>query len=128
MRHTLADPSVDDSVAQTRQAYRNVLARRGLVDFSQGEIDRALAMLRSEGHSHISPEDISFQASVVRLQSRKDLSPGAIEDALRELITAEYECDQAEWERDCHMSGVRDHAHFKLFSGTPRPMPMPRPD
>jgi len=109
----LTDPSGDALVVQARQAYRRVLARHGLLIFKPEEVARARAMMESQGDSRISPDDIRFQASVIRLRSR-NLSREAVEEAVRELIEAECECDQARWERDCHRAALMEHLHFKL--------------
>lgn len=102
MKRAAPDLTPDGSVAEARKAYRDVLARHGLVNFSREEIDAALSALRSQHGVRVASGDIRFQAAMARLKSRKDLSAQAVEDALDELVTAECECDQAEWERDCH--------------------------
>jgi len=114
MNRRPSDPSVDAMVVQARQAYQKVLAQRGLLNFTRDEIARARASLRSEGLTRIDPDDVHFQAAVMRLRSRKDMSPQAVDAALHELLDAEYECDQSRWERDCHRAAMIEHAHFKL--------------
>jgi hypothetical protein len=77
-------------------------------------LNRARASLRSEGLIRIDPEDIRFQAAVMRLRSRGDMSAQAVDAAVHELLDAEYECDQSRWERDCHHAAMIEHSHFKL--------------
>ncbi|RPI59249.1 MAG: hypothetical protein EHM48_09170, partial [Planctomycetaceae bacterium] len=101
MTHLATEPSRDD-VAQARLAYQKLLVRWGLDDFSQNELNDAQGTLLSGGHPQASVEDILFQAAVARLEKRRDIKPATVENAFRELLEAEYECDQAEWERDCH--------------------------
>jgi hypothetical protein len=108
-----SEHDLDALVVQARQAYRRVLARHGLLIFKPKEVARARAMMESQGDSRINPDDIRFQASVIRLRSR-NLSREAVEDAVRELIEAECECDQARWERDCHRAALMEHLRFKL--------------
>ena len=114
MKYRLSDPSVDALVVQARQSYQRILAQWGLLNFTRGEMARARASLRSAGHTRISPEDICYQAAVIRLHSRDDMSAQAVDAALHELLDAEYECDQARWERDCHRAAMIEHSHFKL--------------
>jgi hypothetical protein len=114
MKNTLSVPSPDGSVTAADMAYRDVLARNALVNFSRQEIELALAALQSLGCDGIGSRDIRFQAAVKRLQSRKDLSSEAVEDILQQLINAEYDLDQAEWERDCHRRASLSHSTFRL--------------
>jgi hypothetical protein len=111
MKHKPSDPSVDALVVEARQAYRKVLARHGLLTFTPYEVARARAVMESRGDLRIAPDDIRFQASIARLRSR-NLSCQAVDDAVKELIDAERECDQAMWERDCHRASLMVHLHF----------------
>ena len=120
MKYKLTDPSVDALVVQARQAYRKVLARHGLLIFEPKEVARARAMMDSQGDSRINPDDIRFQASVSRLQSQ-NLSRKAVDNAVRELLEAECDCDQARWERDCHRAVLMEHMHFKLPTAAKKP-------
>ena len=70
--------------------------------------------LRCGGQIRISPEDICYQAAVTQLHSRDGMSARAAEAALHEPLDAEYECDQARWERDCPRAAMMEHSHFKL--------------
>ncbi len=104
---TRIDPA-DALVIETRQAYRKVLSRHGLLDFTAPEVAQARAALKVPGNARTTRDDLRFQASVVRLKSR-NLSRKAVKDAVRELILAEIDCDQARWERDCHRAALQDH-------------------
>ena len=108
------DQFIDGSVAQARQAYRKVLSKQGLLKLTSKEVDVARSALRSRGQAHIAAEDIRFQAAITRLQSRKDMAPESQEQALREILAAEYDCDQSTWERDCHRAAMVEHLHCKL--------------
>ncbi|MCJ7544170.1 MAG: hypothetical protein MUP47_06330 [Phycisphaerae bacterium] len=114
MKRRLSAPSVDALVVQAQQSYQRILAQWGLLDFTRDEMARARASLRSAGQTRIDPEDICYQAAVTRLHSRDDMSAQAVAAALHELLDAEYECDQARWERDCHRVAMMEHSHFKL--------------
>jgi hypothetical protein len=113
MKYELADPSVDALVVQTQQTYQKVLVQWGLLDFTRNEMARARISLRSGGQTRIHLADARFQAAVTRLRSRKDISSQTVDAALRELMDAEYDCDQALWERDCHRVVMMKHLHFK---------------
>ena len=113
MKYELADPSVDALVVQTQQTYQKVLVQWDMLNFTRNEMARARASLRSGGQTRIQLADVRFQAAVARLRSRKDVSSQAVDAALRELIDAEYDCDQARWERDCHRTLMMKHLHFK---------------
>jgi len=119
MKEMLLDSSTDGPVTEARKAYRNVLARHGLLNFSQPEVDTALAALQSQGTGRIGAGDIRFQAAVTRLKSRKGTSPQVVEGVLQELLDAEYDCDQAEWERDCHRWACLTHLNFRMPRFTP---------
>jgi hypothetical protein len=110
------DVSPGESVVQARQAYRGILARRGLADLSPAEVDSARSVLKIEGSTDIESDDLAFQAAMARLQSRKNLPPKAMEELFQELIVAEYECDQAEWERDCWRAADMEHSIHKALS------------
>lgn len=112
MKPIVHEPTRNDQVSQTRQAWREVLDRWGLQDFSKKELDKARAKLRPAERSH--PEDVEFQAAIDRLESRRDLSSKTIEHAIKEILEAEYECDQAQWERDCHHAAVILHSQVKI--------------
>jgi hypothetical protein len=116
MKNVLAESSSssETSVAAADMAYRDVLARNALVSFSRQEIELALASLKSLGCDGVGSRDIRFQAAVRRLQSRKDLSSEAIDDILNQLMQAEYDLDQAEWERDCHRRTSLSHSTFRM--------------
>ena len=114
MKHILSESSSGGSVASASKAYRNVLAQHGLVDFSRQEIKGAMARLQSQGCGHIASGDIHFQAAITRLKSRKDLSSQTVERILDQLVNAEYDLDQAEWERDCHRRVSLSHSTFRL--------------
>ena len=108
-----SDPSMDALVVEARQAYRKVLARHGLLTFTAVEVEQARAVMESQGQSRMDPDDLRFQASVSRLGTR-NLSREALDVAVKELIEAEHECDQARWERDCHRATMLDHQHFRM--------------
>jgi hypothetical protein len=110
MKHTLSESFSEGSVAAADKAYDNVLARHSLLDFSRQEVEGAKAALQSQGCDGIESRDIQFQASITRLKARKDLSPQTLEEVFHELLNAEYECDQAEWERDCHRRAFLSHS------------------
>ena len=114
MKHTLSELSSEGSVISAGKAYRNVLARHGLVGFSRQEIEGALTTIQSQGSGHVGSRDIRFQAAITRLRARKDLSPQTVEDVFHELLNAEYDCDQAQWERDCHRRASLFHSAFRL--------------
>jgi hypothetical protein len=118
MKRRPSDPSVDALVVQAQQSYQKILVHWGLLNFTRGEMARARASLRSAGQTRVGPEDICYQAAVTRLRSRGDMSPQTVAAALHELLDAEYECDQARWERDCHRAAMIEHSHFKL--GVPK--------
>lgn len=109
----MKDPH-DDSAAHARQEYNKVLARLGLVDFSPEEFDRARLALESQGCTKISIQDLQFQAAAARLRSRTDLSPQAIEDAVKEILDAEYTYNQAQWERECFRAASMEQSNFKI--------------
>ena len=111
-----SDLSPGDSVVQARQAYRGILTRRGLANFSPAEFDTARSVLRVEGRTDIESDDLAFQAAMTRLQCRKNLPPQAMEELFHELIVAEYECDQAEWERDCWRAADIEHSIHKVMA------------
>jgi hypothetical protein len=111
---SLYESSSDGSVAAADTAYRDVLARHALVSFSRQEIEGALATLQSLGCDGIGSRDIRFQAAVRRLQSRKDLSSKTVDDILQQLMDAEYDLDQAEWERDCQRRASLSHSTFRM--------------
>jgi hypothetical protein len=111
-----SDLSPGESVVQARQAYRGILARRGLADLSAAEVDSARSVLQVEGNTDIETDDLAFQAAMARLQRRKNLPPQAMEELFRELIVAEYECDQAEYERDCWRAADVEHSIHKVLS------------
>jgi hypothetical protein len=111
-----SDLSPGESVVQARQAYRGILARRGLADFSTAEFATARTALRGQGNTDIESDDLAFQAAMARLQCRKNLPPQAMEDLFQEIIVAEYECDQAEWERDCWRAADIEHSIHKMLS------------
>jgi hypothetical protein len=113
MKQKLSESSPDGSVAASREAYRNLLARYDLVRFSLQELEDARGSLQPQG-GRIESGDIWFGAAVARLSSRKELSPQTVENVLRELMHAEYECYQAEWERDCHRQAWMSHSTFSL--------------
>ncbi len=115
-RRGVSDPVVDDMVVQSRQAYRKVLARHGLLAFTAKEVSQARALAQEQDRSRINPEDIRFQACVNRLRAR-NLTRKALDDAVKELIEAEGECDQARWERDCHIAAMMTHSCFKSGHG-----------
>jgi DNA-directed RNA polymerase specialized sigma54-like protein len=117
MKNILSESSSDTSVAKAGMAYRGVLARHALVSFSRREIERALAALQSLGCEGLGSRDIRFQAAVSRLQARKDLAPEAVDDILQQLLRAEYDLDEAEWERDCQRRVSLSHSTFR----PPRP-------
>lgn len=126
-RYGLTDPDMDASVIQARQAYRKVLARHGLLTFTSEEVAHARGQVESQGNPWAGPDDIRFQASIVRLKGRK-LSADAVDTAVKELIDAEFDCDQARWERDCHRAAMMEHLHFRMprhVSGTPARMKLP---
>jgi len=114
MNNILSESSSETSVAAANLAYRGVLARHELVSFSRQEIELATATLRSLGCDGIGSRDIRFQAAVRRLESRKDLAPGAVDDILQQLMSAEYDLDQAEWERDCQRRTSLSHSTFRM--------------
>ena len=114
MKYRPSDPSMDALVVQARQSYQKILVHWKLLNFTRGEMTRARAFLRSAGQTRVGPEDICYQAAVTRLRSRGDMSPQTVAAALHELLDAEYECDQARWERDCHRVAMMEHSHFKL--------------
>jgi hypothetical protein len=114
MKHTNREAGGNDAVAHAQKAYREILARWGLQDFTQEELNHASAMLRAQKRTRIHADDIEFQAAFTRLESRSDLDPHAVEQALKQLLEAEYECDQAQWERDCHNAAVIYHSHLRL--------------
>jgi hypothetical protein len=117
MRYTSSsDLSPVETVVQARQAYRGILAKRGLANFSPAEFDTARTALKVEGGSDIEIDDLAFQAAMTRLQSRKSLPPHAMEELFREIIVAEYECDQAEYERDCWRAADIEHSIHKVMS------------
>ena len=117
MKYTSSlDLSPGESVVQARQAYRGILAKRGLADFSSAEVDTARSVLQVEGNTDIESDDLAFQAAMTRLQCRKNLPPQAMEELFRELILAEYECDQAEWERDCWRAADMEHSIHKALT------------
>ena len=111
---TESSSSSEPSVAGADMAYRDVLARNALVNFSRQEIELALASLKSLGCDGVGSRDIRFQAAVKRLQSRKDLSCEAVDEILQQLMEAEYDLDQAEWERDCHRRTSLSHSTFRM--------------
>jgi hypothetical protein len=111
-----SDLSPGESVVQARQAYRGILAKRGLADLSSAEVDTARSVLQVEGNTDIESDDLAFQAAMTRLQCRKNLAPQAMEELFRELILAEYECDQAEWERDCWRAADMEHSIHKVLA------------
>ena len=114
MKQLIPESSSGGLVASANKAYRDVLARHGLVGFSQQEIQGALASLRSEGCGFIGSRDIRFQAATARLRSRKDLSPQTVDGSIHQLVSSEYDLDQAEWERDCHRRVYLSHSTFRL--------------
>jgi len=114
MKHTLSELSSEGSVTAAGKAYHNVLARHNLLDFSRQEVEGALATLQSQSYVSIGSRDIRFQAAISRLKARKNISPQTVEDVLHEILNAEYECDQAEWERDCHRRACLLHSIFRL--------------
>lgn len=116
---------IEGSVAQARQAFQSLLARWGLDDISHNELESARKALEAR-NVPATTNDIQFQASLARLQARKDMSAVRLEAALSELMVAEYDCDQAEWERDCHRAASM--AHCKSPQIPLRPMPMPDPE
>ena len=97
----LSDPSMDALVVQARQEYRKVLTRHGLLTFTPNEVSQARAVMKSQGQPAANPDDIRFQASVARLRSGQ-ISREAGDIAVRELLNAEHDCDEARWERDCN--------------------------
>ena len=118
IRHTSADPSQLDLIDQASRAYRKTLARWGLADLSTGELDQARTNLQSCDHSGATNESVEFQAAFARLSSRH-LSPQKIEEAMKELLSAEYDCDQAEWERDCHHAAMMTHMQTRIVPRLP---------
>lgn len=110
----LFDPSVDALVVQAQQTYQRLLAQQGLLNFTRNEMARARSSLRSGGLTRIDPDDVRFQAAILRLRSRKDMPARAMDAAVRELLVAEYECDQSRWERDCFRAAMVEHSRFKL--------------
>ena len=129
-KYGLSDPDMDASVVQARQAYRKVLARHGLLTFTSKEVAQARGAMEPKGNPWICPDDIRFQAFIMRLGER-NLSPEAVDIAVKELIDAELDCDQARWERDCHRAAMMEHLHFRLphhTSGAPsRAKPLAKP-
>ena len=111
-----SDLSPGESVVQARQAYRGILTKRGLADFSPAEFDTARSVLKVQGNTDIESDDLAFQAAMTRLQSRKNLPAQAMEELFHEIIVAEYECDQAEWERDCWRAADIEHSIHKMLS------------
>ena len=120
MKNILSEASSETSVATPGMAYRDVLARHALVSFSRREIELALATLQSLGCEGIGSRDIRFQAAVKRLQSRKDLASDAVDDILQQLMSAEYDLDQAEWEHDCQRRTSLSHSTFRMPPVKPR--------
>ncbi len=117
MKYTSSsDLSSGESVVQARQAYRGILTRRGLADFSPAEFATARSTLLVEGNTDIESDDLAFQAAMTRLQCRKNLPPQAMEELFHELIVAEYECDQAEYERDCWRAADMEHSVHKVLA------------
>ncbi len=112
MERILSESSSDGSVASAREAYRNILVHHGLMVFSRQEVKGSLATLQSQGCVAIKSRDIRFQAAVTRLKARKDISSKTVDDILQQLMHAEYDLDQAEWERDCHQRVSLLHATF----------------
>ena len=110
----LSESFPETSVAAADTAYRDVLASHALVNFSRQEIELALTTLQSLGCDGVGSRDIRFQAAVGRLQSRKELSCEAVDGILRQLISAEYDLDQAEWERDCQRRTSLSHSTFRM--------------
>lgn len=109
----------DDSAAHARQEYNKLLARLGLVDFTPEEFDRARLVLESQGCRRITIQDLQFQAAAARLRSRTDLSLQAVEDAIKEILDAEYEYNQAVWERECFREASTEHSNFNMPHGSP---------
>ncbi len=120
MKNILTESSSETSVAMADMAYRDVLARHALVNFSRQEIELALATLQSLDCDGVGSRGIRFQAAVNRLQSRKDLSSEAVDNILQQLMSAEYDLDQAEWERDCHRRTSLSHSTFRIPQAKPR--------
>jgi hypothetical protein len=118
MRHPSTDPSQLDLIDQAGKAYRKTLARWGLADLSAGELDQARTNLQSTDRSEASTETVEFQAALTRLGS-KHLPPQKVEEAMRELLSAEYDCDQAEWERDCHHAAMMTHMQTRIVPRLP---------
>ena len=114
MNDVVSESSSGGAVASAGKAYRNVLARHGLVDFSSQEMAGALAALRSQGLSHTGNRDIRFQAAITRLTSRKNLSSQTVEGILQQLVDSELDLDQAEWEHDCDRRVFLSHSTFRL--------------
>jgi hypothetical protein len=97
-----------------------MLARQGLVDFSGIEVDAARHTLQVQGRTEIESADIAFQAAIARLQCCKNLPTQTVESIFQELMLAEYECDQAEWERDCSRAADLTHARYMVLAKKPK--------
>lgn len=113
MKHSIADPSQSDLIDSAGEAYHRTLARWGLTNLSEKELAQARQALHSPDRPPVADATIEFEAAFNRLHSRR-LSPAKIEEALKDIFAAEYDCDQAQWERDCHHLAMMSHMHFRL--------------
>ncbi|MFB3893793.1 MAG: hypothetical protein ACE15C_17415 [Phycisphaerae bacterium] len=106
--------SRESALEEARRAQRNVLARWGLTKFDAKELSAARSELAADGGlAGLAPEDIEFQAAVNRLKSRRNLTAADVERAIKELLAADYACDEAAWERDCEMALRMEHEHWR---------------
>lgn len=113
MRRTRHDVcSFDASLADAREAYAKVLVRLhlGQADPANPRKDQPAIDAFAEGD-----HEIDFDSAVRRLEARRDLPQKDFEKGLRQLLEAEYACDQAEWERECQRVALLGHSQFRLL-------------